>query len=92
MVFVYVPRNDRKRKASPRERAISFFIAVMIALGFAIFVVILGPKSGPKPPAYVLWTLIGIAVIIGFIGFFSWLHSAGEGDDAGQDNNPNEEK
>lgn len=92
MVFVYVPRNDRKRKASPRERAISFFIAVMIALGFAIFVVILGPKSGPKPPAYVLWTLIGIAVIIGFIGFFSWLNHKSDGGDQAQDNNSKEEQ
>jgi quinol-cytochrome oxidoreductase complex cytochrome b subunit len=92
MVFVYVPRKDRKRKASPRERAISFFIAAMLAIGFAILVVMLGPKHGPKPPAYVLWVLVGVAVALCFVAFFSWLNHGNDSSDESLDNNPNEEQ
>lgn len=90
MVFVFVPPHKGGRKSSPRETAIGLFIAAMIALGFAIFVVFVGPKSGSPPPPIVKWVLVGIAVIFAFVGFFSWLHHAGDADDAGQDNNSQE--
>lgn len=92
MVFVFVPPHKDGRKASPRETVTGLFIAALIAICFALFVVLIGPKSGSPPPAIVKWVLASIAVILAFVGFFTWLRSAGEGDDAGQDNNPNEEK
>jgi drug/metabolite transporter (DMT)-like permease len=91
MVFVFVPPHTRDRKVTRRETVTGLFIAALIAICFALFVVLIGPKSGSPPPAIVKWVLAGIAVILAFVGFFTWLRSAGERDDAGQDNNSNEE-
>jgi len=92
MVFVFVPPHTRDRKVTPRETVTGLFIAALVAICFALFVVLIGPRSGSPPPAIVKWVLAGIAVIFAFVGFFTWLRSAGEDDDTGQDNNSNEEK
>ena len=92
MVFIFVPPLKGGRRTSRRQDAVGLFIAAMIALGFAIFVVFLGPRGASPPPPMVKWVLVGVAVILAFVGFFSWLRHAGEGDDAGQDNNSSEEQ
>lgn len=92
MVFVFVPPPNDGRKASPHEAAAGLFIVALIVIGFALFIVLIGPKSGSPPPAIVKWVLASIAAILAFVGFFTWLRWSGEGDDAGQDNNSNEEK
>ncbi len=92
MVFIFVPPLKGGHKSSRREAVIGFFIAAMIALGFAILVVFLGPKGASPPPPIVKWVLVGIAVIFAFVGFFTWLRHAGDADDAGQDNNSQEKQ
>lgn len=92
MVFVFVPPGNRNRKASKGDTVRGLFIAALVAVGFALFVALQGPKSGSPPPPIVLWVLASIAVIFAFVGFFSWLHHSGDADDAGQDNNSPEEQ
>jgi CDP-diglyceride synthetase len=91
MVFVFVPPRKDGRKASPRETVTGLFIAALIAIGFALFVVLIGPKSGSPPPAIVKWVLASLAVIVAFAGFFTWLRHVGEGDEAERDNTSQEE-
>jgi drug/metabolite transporter (DMT)-like permease len=91
MIIIPVPQKNRGRQVTRRQTFAGFLVAAFIALGFALFVALIGPETGPPPPAFVKWVIIGIAVILAFVGFFTWLRSAGEGDDAGQDNNSNEE-
>lgn len=91
MVFIFVPPRKDGRKPSKREDAVGLFVAAAIALGFALFVVFLGPKSGSPPPPLVKWALVGVAVVLAFVGFFSWLHRQSGADTEPQDDNPKEE-
>ena len=92
MVFIMVPPRKDGRKSTRREDVVGLFVAAAIALGFAIFVVFLGPKSGDPPPPIVKWVLVGIGVIFAIVGFFSWLHHESGGNEEQQDNNSNEEQ
>jgi drug/metabolite transporter (DMT)-like permease len=92
MVFIYVPHRNDGKKPAPREAALGLLVAALIALGFAIFVVTIGPKSGPPPPPIVFWALVGIFAIFALVAFFNWLKSQGEDDAASQDSDSGEEK
>ena len=92
MVFVFVPPTKGAGKSSRRQNAAGLFLAAMIALGFAIFVVFLGPKNGPPPPPIVKWALVGLAVVFSFVGFFSWLRHQGDVESQEEEQHSQEEQ
>lgn len=93
MVFVFVPPGKPDRKPAPREALAGFLIAGLIALGFIGGIVFLkASKAGSRPPMMILWAIVGLAVILGFIAFFSWLHREAGGDDAAPDHRSQEEQ
>lgn len=91
MVFVFVPPKKDGRKASKGETVRGLLIAALIALGFALFAALQGPKSGSPPPPIVLWALGGITGIVAIVAFFAWLRSESDADDSTQDGNSQEE-
>ena len=93
MVFVYVPPQGPNRKPAPRETLVGILIAGVLALGFLVFIVFLkASRTGSRPPMMVILALAGLAVIAGFVAFFTWLHQQGQADRAGSDNNSQEEQ
>lgn len=93
MVFVYVPPPDRNRKSTPRETLTGLLIAGVITLAFSGGIIFLkASKTGSRPPLLIIGVIAGLAVIVGFIAFFSWLHQQGQGDRAESDNNSREEQ
>jgi hypothetical protein len=92
MVYVHVPHTHGATKKSPHETAIAFYIVALITLGFAIFVVLVGPKTGSPPPPIVRWVLITMFASIGLLALFSLLKWQGEDDGPSQDPDSEEEK
>ena len=92
MVFSVVPPQKGQKKLTPRENFVGLLVAGGIALGFAIVVVLKGPKSGNPPPPIVLWVLLLLAAVFGVVAFFAWLHGQSEPDAPSQDQDSEEEK
>ena len=96
MVFIFVPPHGSNQPSDPRkvrhDTTVGMLVVALIMLGIAVFVFAVGPRSNNPPPLIVGVFVLGLAVVLGLISFFSWMGEQGAGDDAGQDNNSSEEQ
>lgn len=92
MVFIPMPQQPANQPpVDPRKAAhdmtVGMLVMALICLAISLFIFIVGPLSDNPPPLLVGYVVLGIAVIFGFVSFFSWMKeqadSFGSGDSAG---------
>ena len=96
MVFIFVPPHGSNQPSDPRkvrhDTTVGMLVVALIILGIAVFVFAVGPRSNNPPPLIVGVFVLGLAVVLGLISFFSWMGEQGDGDESAPDNNSQEEQ
>jgi drug/metabolite transporter (DMT)-like permease len=96
MVFIPPPHVLHQKSGKPASRhdtTVGMFVVFVIFLCIALFVFIAGPRSNNPPPVGIGYAVSGLAVLFGFIAFFSWMKEQGDGDGSRDDGNtPSQEQ
>jgi drug/metabolite transporter (DMT)-like permease len=93
MLIIPPQSNRSNRPATQHDTTVGMLVVALIMLAISLFVFIVGPRTGnPPPPPLVGWVPLGLAVLFGFIAFFSWMKEQANGSDGTQGTTPNEEQ
>ncbi len=94
--MLIIPPQRPSQPIDPRkarhDTTVGMMVMALIALGIAVFVFAVGPRSNNPPPFLVGVAVLGLAVIFGVVSFFSWMREQQDEDESPQDHNPNEEQ
>lgn len=89
MVFIPPAHLLRQKSVKPQSRhdtTVGMFVAFVIMLVIALFIIIVGPRSNDPPPLGVGYAVSGLALLFGFIAFLSWIKEQGEDADSSHTN------
>ena len=94
--MLIIPPHRPNQPIDPRkarhDATVGMMVIALIALGIAVFVFAVGPRSNNPPPFLVGVAVLGLAVISGVASFFSWMREEQDEDESPQDNIPKEEQ
>lgn len=93
--MLIIPPQRPSQPVDPRkarhDTTVGMMVMALIALGIAVFVFAVGPRSNNPPPFLVGVAVLGLAVIFGVVSFFSWMREQ-QDDEYPSDHNPKEEQ
>ncbi len=91
MIFIPPPHHRGNKPATQHDTTVGMFVVAILMLGISLVLFIVGPRSNNPPPPLLGYVMVGIAVLFGFIAFFSWMKEQGDGADGADRNHANPE-
>ena len=90
-MVIIIPPMHSKKPASRHDTTVGMLVVAITMLSIALLILIAGPLGKDPPPRMLGIVTAGLAVMFGFISFFSWMKEQSDALGSGSPDNQKEE-